>query len=96
MNLNTIFIDFGSQNGAQKLGWSDLFASLNGCLEPSWPQVITFSDFDLIFGSLGCLLGFSWVGLGPILAAICTPWGAPGVHFGPSLALRRIFGSPRA
>ena len=94
MNLNSIFIDFGSQNGAQKLGWSDLFASLNGCLEPSWPQVVTFSDFDLILGSLGCLSGLSWEGFGLILAPLCIPWGAPGVFFGLSLAAHRIIGSP--
>ena len=96
MNLNSIFIDFGSQNGAQKLGGSDLFASLNGCLEPSWPQVVTFSDFDLIFGSLGRLLGLSWDGFGLILAPLCTPLCALGVYVGPSLAVRRMLGSPWA
>ena len=96
MNLNTIFIDFGSQNGAQKLGRSDLAASLNGCLEPSWPQVVTFSDFDLIFGSLGRLLGLSWDVFRLILAPLCNPLYALGVYVGPSLAVRRMLGSPWA
>ena len=96
MNLNSIFIDFGSQNRTQKIGRSDLFASLKGCLEPSWPQVVTFSDFLAILGSLGCLLGLSWDGFGPILAALCAPWGALGVYFGYSLALRCILGPPWA
>ena len=96
MNLNSIFIDFGSQNGAQKLGRSDLFASLNGCLEPSWPQVVTFSDFDLIFGSLGRLLGLSWDVFRFILAPLCNPLCALGVYVGPSLAVRRMLGLPWA
>ena len=82
MILNNMFIDFGLQNGAQKLGGSHLFASLKGCLEPSWPQVVTCSDFQSILGSLGCLLGLSWDGFGTILAPLCIPWGAPGVYFG--------------
>ena len=67
-NYDGIFIDFASQNGAQNLGGYHHFASLKGYLAPSWPQVVTFSDFDPILASLGRLLALSWEGFGPILA----------------------------
>ena len=38
-------------------------------LEPSWPQVAIFIDFDFVFDPVGCLPGLSWDGLGIISAS---------------------------
>ena len=71
-HLDVIFLDFGVQNGGQKLLRSIMrptFGAPSAYLEPSWLQVGFVIDFKGVLASLGSLLGLSWEGVGPILAS---------------------------